>query len=46
VQASASIEDAVTLMVDRDVSRIPVLDGDRLVGVVAKSDVVRSLVSG
>ena len=46
VQASASIEDAVTLMVDRDVSRIPVLDGERLVGVVAKSDVVRSLVSG
>lgn len=43
VQASASLEDAATLLVERDVSRLPVLDGDRLVGVISKSDIVRSL---
>jgi CBS domain-containing protein len=31
-------------MVDRDVSRVPVLDGDRLVGIISKSDIVRSLI--
>lgn len=37
------LEDVATLMVDRDVSRVPVLDGDRLVGIVTKSDIVRSI---
>lgn len=45
VQADATVEDAATLLVDRDVSRLPVLDGGRLVGVVSKSDIVRSLVA-
>lgn len=43
VQSDAPVEDAATLLVDRDVSRLPVMDGDRLVGIVSKSDVVRSL---
>ncbi len=46
VQADSPVEDAATLLVDRDVSRLPVLDGDRLVGVVSKSDIVRSLLLG
>ncbi len=46
VQAETSIEDLATLMVEREVSRVPVLDGDKLVGIVSKSDIVRSLVSG
>lgn len=46
VQASASIEDVATLLVDRDVSRLPVLDGAELVGIVTKSDVLRSMVGG
>jgi len=46
VQADTSIEDLATLMVEREVSRVPVLDGDKLVGIVSKSDIVRSLVSG
>jgi CBS domain-containing protein len=46
VQADASVEDAATMLVERDVSRLPVLDGDRLVGIVSKSDVVRSLLVG
>jgi len=45
VQADASIEDAATLLVEREVSRLPVLDGDTLVGVVSKSDIVRSLLA-
>ena len=46
VQADASIEDVATVMVDRDVSRLPVLDGALLVGIVTKSDVLRSMVGG
>jgi len=45
VQAGASVEDAATLLVEREVSRLPVLDGDKLVGVVSKSDIVRSLLT-
>lgn len=43
VSAGATVEDVATLMVDRDVSRVPVLDGEKLVGIVSKSDIVRSL---
>lgn len=46
VQVDASVEDVATLLVDRDVSRVPVLDGDELVGIVTKSDVLRSMVGG
>ncbi len=46
VQADAPVGDAATLLVDRDVSRLPVMDGDRLVGIVSKSDIVRSLLVG
>lgn len=45
IQADAPLEDAATLLVDREVSRLPVMDGDRLVGVVSKSDIVRSLLA-
>jgi len=44
-QADTLVGDAATLMVERDVSRIPVLDGERLVGIVSKSDIVRSLIA-
>jgi CBS domain-containing protein len=46
VQADASVEDVATLLVDRGFSRVPVLDGDELVGIVTKSDVLRSMVGG
>jgi CBS domain-containing protein len=45
VNADAPIEVVATLLVDKDVSRLPVMDGDRLVGIVSKSDIVRSLAS-
>ena len=43
VAPEASIEDVATLMVDRDVSRVLVLEGAVLVGVVSKSDIVRTI---
>ena len=43
VQASATLEDAATLLVEKDVSRLPVMEGETLIGVVSKSDIVRSL---
>jgi len=46
VKVDTSVEDVATLMVDRDVSRVPVLDGDTVVGIVSKSDIVRSLIIG
>lgn len=46
VQASTSLEDLATLFVDREISRVPVLDGEKLVGIVSKSDIVRSIVAG
>jgi CBS domain-containing protein len=46
VQTTASVEEVATLLVDRDVSRVPVLDGAELVGIVTKSDVLRAMVGG
>lgn len=43
IQVGAPLEDAATMLVERDVSRLPVLDGEQLVGIVSKSDIVRSL---
>ncbi|HEY5112739.1 MAG TPA: CBS domain-containing protein [Coriobacteriia bacterium] len=34
-----------TLLVERDIARVPVMDGDAVVGIVSKSDIVRSLAS-
>lgn len=46
VSADAPIEDVATLLSERDVSRLPVLDGDRLVGIVSKHDIVRAIAGG
>jgi len=45
VQADSTVGDLATLMVDRDVSRVPVMEDDVLVGIVSKSDIVRSLIA-
>jgi len=45
VDVGTPIGDVATLMVDRDVSRLPVLDGEQVVGIVSKSDIVRSLIA-
>jgi CBS domain-containing protein len=47
VSPDASVEDAATLMHDRKVSRLPVVDdqGD-LVGILSRGDIVRAIVTG
>src|SRR5690606_5183176 len=39
--ADATLQDAATLMHDAHVSLLPVVDGDRLVGIVSRGDVLR-----
>ncbi len=46
VSVDASIEEVASLLADRDVSRLPVLEGDKLVGIVSKHDIVRAMARG
>jgi CBS domain-containing protein len=43
IAPGANLEDLATLMHDSDVTHVPVVDGDRLVGIVARGDLVRFL---
>jgi hydroxyethylthiazole kinase-like uncharacterized protein yjeF len=43
VSPEALVTDVATVVIERDVARVPVVDGDALVGIVSKSDIVRSL---
>jgi CBS domain-containing protein len=38
-----ALEDASTMMVKHDVNRLPVIDNGKLVGIVARSDIIRGL---
>jgi CBS domain-containing protein len=40
-----TIERAATVMHDKEVSRLPVVEDDRLVGIISRGDIVRSLVT-
>jgi CBS domain-containing protein len=47
VRADATVEDAATLMHDKRVSRLPVVDSTgRLLGIVTRSDILRAMVAG
>ena len=46
VQKDASIEEVATLMTDKEVNRLPVVDGDILVGIITRADVVRAMAKG
>ena len=47
IHPDATARDAATVMHDRDVSRLPVVDRDgKLVGIVSRGDVLRYLVGG
>jgi len=46
VQAVTPIEDVATVLAERDISRLPVLEGDVLVGIVSKHDIVRAIAGG
>ncbi len=43
IDADADVGDALNLMEDHRIRRLPVLDNKRLVGVISEADVVRSL---
>jgi CBS domain-containing protein len=43
VAPSGSIEDVATLMHEHDVTHVPVVDGGKVVGIVARGDIVRFL---
>lgn len=43
VEPDASLEDLATLMHDRSMTHVPVLEAGRLVGIVARGDLVRFL---
>jgi len=46
VTVDASIEDVASLLAERDVSRLPVLENGKLVGIVSKHDIVRAIAQG
>jgi CBS domain-containing protein len=41
VSPDATLEDVATLMHEREITHVPVVDDGRLVGIVARSDIVR-----
>lgn len=43
IQASSSLDEAGRMMSEHEVRRLPVLDGERLVGVLSLGDLVQSL---
>ena len=43
IQPETSIEDIASLMVDKNIHTLPVVDGDKLVGIVGKEDILRTL---
>ncbi len=44
VAPSTPLDEVATLMAEQQVHTLPVLDGDRLVGVIGKTDIIRTLV--
>jgi CBS domain-containing protein len=43
ISSDDDLEDASTMMVKYDVNRLPVIDNDILVGIVARSDIIKGL---
>ncbi len=43
IDPDASLEDIATLMVNNNIHTLPVVEGDRLVGIIGKEDVLRTL---
>ena len=45
VRLDQSVDDCMALMTDKHIRHLPVVDGDRLVGLISIGDVVKSLIS-
>lgn len=43
VAPEASVADVATLLIERDIARVPVVENGCVIGVVSKSDIVRTL---
>jgi len=43
VSPDASVEDVATMMHEHDVTHVPVVDGGRILGIVARGDIIRFL---
>jgi len=46
VQQDTPLDEVATLMAEKKVHTLPVLDGEKLVGVIGKSDIIRSIAQG
>ena len=46
IPANIEIEDVATLMIEKDIYYLPVVDKDKLVGVITKKDIVRAIAKG
>jgi CBS domain-containing protein len=46
VDPEAALEDIATVMVKHNIHTVPVLDDGRLVGIIGKEDILRTLMSG
>jgi len=44
--ADTEIEDVATMMIEKEAYYLPVVDGDKLVGVITKKDIVRAIAKG
>ena len=45
VDEKTPIDEIATLMAEKKIYTIPVMDGDRLVGIIGKADLIRTLIS-
>jgi len=43
ISEDADIEDAASLMLSKKIARLPVMRGNTLTGIVARSDIVRGI---
>ena len=46
VQKGTPLDEVATLMAEKNVHTLPVMDGEKLVGVIGKSDIIRTLAQG
>ena len=46
VGPETELEEIATLMAEKKVHTLPVLDGDQLVGIIGKSDIIRTIAQG